>query len=100
MQPWKASGAPLNWGWFIAVNLTAASRLAVKSLITLKRSIIASAPIARWATIRLLTSNSKTINYMTRFYCPSYRSKPTERRRQQGGAALHKQRQDQNCQQR
>src|SRR5438876_12221448 len=74
--PWKASGAPLNWSWFTAAVSALAPRLELKSSITSKLSTIANAPIARWATIHPLTSNSKTTNQMIHFHCPFFRGKP------------------------
>src|ERR1022692_3075330 len=74
--PWKVFGAPSNSTSSIAETLPATARHALKSSTTLNAFITASAPTARSATFPQLTSNSKTTNQMTRFYCPFFQSKP------------------------
>src|ERR1039458_5272241 len=74
--PWRASGAPSNSNWSIAVTLLTSARTAAKSSTISKLSTIASALTALWVTFLPLTSNSKTTNQNDRFYCPFFRGKP------------------------
>src|ERR1039458_9713525 len=76
--PWRASGAPSNSNWSIAVTLLTTARPAAKSSTISKLSTIASALTALWVTFLPLTSNSKTTNKNDRFYCPFFRGKPKD----------------------
>src|ERR1035441_7287282 len=78
--PWRASGAPSNSNWSIAVTLLTTARPAAKSSTISKLSTIASALTALWVTFLPLTSNSKTTNQNDRFYCPFFRGKPRKDR--------------------